>query len=617
MSDHRFQINLSGIIDLLSKHLYSAPEVYLRELLQNGVDAIQARATFERKEPSEFAESSALTVEVMGGDQAPTLMFTDSGVGLTEEEIHRFLSTIGDSSKRDPLARERTDYLGQFGIGLLSCFVVSEEIVVFTKSARTPDAPVLKWQGRSDGTYSIAEAQYTMSQGTHVFLRAKPEMKDYFKLETVRESLSYYGGLLPVPIIFRSSEGEGEAPQEQRINDELAPWQRSFATKREEWDAVMLFGQKVFNGRFMDWIPLRSPSGGVEGIAYVMPTPMSLKARSSHRVYLKHMLLSESVDNLLPDWAFFVKCIVNVKSLRPTASRESFFNDDSLRKARDELGTCLISYLKTLAETDPGRLQHLIKVHYLSIKALAASDDEFFAIIADWLPFPTTRGEMTLRDYREEFGEIRYTSTVDAFRQIAQVSAAQDICVINAGYVYDRELIERLPKIYPDLKLIRTDASSLVDSLQDLSIAERDDAADFLLNADAVLSEYSCRAELKRFEPASMAALYTSGEEANFRRSIELAKEKADAHWSGLLDALAGEAVTMRSTELCFNARNPLITRLLTLKDESALRRAIEMIYVQALLLGHHPLRSGEMELLTHGLLDLINWGLDGGGSRE
>src|SRR3954471_20995429 len=120
-SPHTFQVDLRGLVDLLSHHLYSSPKVYLRELLQNAVDAITARRAEEPDAPAQvrlYAEAGSLRVE-------------DTGVGLSESDVHTLLATIGRSSKRaEGLQEVRADFLGQFGIGLLACFVVAERIRV-------------------------------------------------------------------------------------------------------------------------------------------------------------------------------------------------------------------------------------------------------------------------------------------------------------------------------------------------------------------------------------------------------------------------------------------------------------------------------------------------------
>ena len=152
-----FQVDLRGVVDLLSRHLYSSPSVYLRELLQNAVDALHAR---ELREPG-FRGSVRIAAGTDAGG-TPTLVVRDDGIGLTEDEVHAFLATIGRSSKRDELDFPRGDFLGQFGIGLLSCFMVSDEITVVTRSAT--GAPAIRWQGRSDGSYTLEPLATTSSR---------------------------------------------------------------------------------------------------------------------------------------------------------------------------------------------------------------------------------------------------------------------------------------------------------------------------------------------------------------------------------------------------------------------------------------------------------------------
>ena len=150
-----FQVDLRGMVDLLSRNLYSGPRVYVRELLQNAVDAIAARRALEPGCPQR------VVIGLGRADGAATLTCTDTGIGLTAGEVDELLSTIGASSKRDELGLARGDYLGQFGIGLLSCFMVSPEIVVTSRSARGtgaggpvgaggPGGPGVRWRGRSE-----------------------------------------------------------------------------------------------------------------------------------------------------------------------------------------------------------------------------------------------------------------------------------------------------------------------------------------------------------------------------------------------------------------------------------------------------------------------------------
>jgi molecular chaperone HtpG len=599
--DYKFQINLRGIIELLSNHLYSGPEVFLRELLQNGVDAIRARL---HHDPGHQGE---ITLEVLGthGKHPPTLVFTDNGIGLTEEEIHRFLATIGQSSKNAEFWERPSDFIGQFGIGLLSCFVVSEEIVVITRSAGAADAHTIEWRGKPNGTYTVKVLDRDLAPGTRVYLTCKKGCEEHFDPERVAERAMHFGGLLPYPIRLITGNGS------RQLNAEGPPWRRRYANAEDRRTALLEYGRKSFDMDFFDAIPLRSAVGEVEGVAFVLPFSPSLATKRTHRVYLKNMLLSENAEDLVPDWAFFVKCVVNANDLRPTASRESFYEDDKLAATREALGQCLRDYLFGLAKKEPQRLQQLIALHYLTIKALAVRDDEFYRLFIDWLPFETTLGEMTLGEYRRQNPVLRYVTHLDQFRQIAQVAAAQDLCILNGAYTYNAELLEKFKDVFPDEQVEEVEPASLTQSFEDLTLDERERTFALVKAADVVLQSFKCAAEIKKFMPAELPALYSTNAEAGFLRSVEQSREISDDLWASVLDNLTHKHASEIYAQLCFNYHNPLIRKMAQLRNRTLLQRSIQMLYVQALLLGHHPLNAREMALLNEGLLGLIEWGLN------
>ncbi|MEQ8786147.1 MAG: HSP90 family protein [Pirellulaceae bacterium] len=592
----RFQVDLSGIIDLLSNHLYSGPRVFVRELLQNGVDAIRARS---RLEPEHVGR---IRIEVVrSGNGPPTLIFEDNGVGLTEEEAHRFLATIGQSSKRGDVERP-DDFIGQFGIGLLSCFLVSDEIVLITRSARE-EGPAIQWRGRTDGTYSVERVQSDVAPGCQVFLRAREADSEYFQLGRLRGLLSHYGAYLPCEI--RLCDGDIT----HRI-ERTPPWREYDGMRPAERESLLTYGRETFDTEFLDAIPLKSQQGGIDGVAFVLRESTNVVGKQAHRVYLKNMLLSERTQSLLPEWAFFVRCVINANNLRPTASREAFYEDDRFHAARDELGQCLRGYLVDMAHRDPQRLEQLVGMHHVAIKALSLEDDECLRLFAPWLPVETSLGDTTLGEFLKEQRVLRYAPSLDQFRQISQVAAAQSVPVLNAGYVYDREILERLPEVFPDLQIEPFDAESLTEQFEELTLDERDEVFDFVRLAEVVLQPYHCGVEIRKFRPVELPMLYASHSAYDFLRSVEQTKEVADPLWSGVLDAVSAD-VGDSQARLCLNYANNLVRRLAAVEDREARRRCIEMLYVQALLLGRHPLNRREMRLLNEGLLGLIHWAID------
>lgn len=597
--EYRFQVNLGGIIDLLSNHTYSSPEVYIRELLQNGVDAIIARRYHD---PSYTGEMN-ISVSSSGTEAGPFLVFRDNGIGLTADEIHSFLATIGQTSKRGESSLPTNDFLGHFGVGLLSCFMVSDEVLVVTRSAKEA-SPTMEWRGRADGTYLLTSLEREMEPGTEVRLHCKSGHEEFFAPELVKRVAHHYGSLLPFPIKFAEDWGTIV------INDERPPWKEPLGAELER-EIYLEYGRATFGMDFFDYIPLRSNAGDVQGVAFVLPFSPSLSSKKTHRVYLKNMLLAEQAEGLLPDWAFFVKCVVNANNLRPTVSRESFYEDETLAATRATLGQQLRHYLIDLAEQNPQRLKKLIQLHLLSIKALAVADDEFFRIFMKWLPFETNTGTMTLTEYIENHSVVRFVTDFDQFRQTARIAASQSLCVINAAYTYDADLIIKLAQMFPHLSLNLVDGSTLTNSFEFLTVNEQEQVAGFLEVANEVLEPFKCLAEIRTFSPGELPALYNASREALFKRTIETTKEVTDSFWSSVLDEVGSGYEDDSLAQLCLNHRNPVVYKLARMRDEKLLRLSIQILYVQAILLSHRPLNTKEMSILNDGLLAFIEWGAD------
>ncbi|MFC7441131.1 HSP90 family protein [Laceyella putida] len=587
MSDYHFKVNLKGMIDLLSNHLYSTPHVFIRELLQNAVDAITAR---KQCEPT---HDGKVGLEVFAAEgSSPTLYLEDNGIGLTEEEVHQFLAQIGQTSKR---SEQEADFIGRFGVGLLSCFIVSEEIVVITRSIKSEET--IEWRGRPDGSYRIRKLAQPMSPGTRIYIQSKEGFERYFEPEQVKEFARYYGEFLPYPIFFYGEKAI-------RLNADQAPWDMN------PIDALV-YGKEKWNVDFIDAIPLHSPLGDAKGIAYILPHSVNINAKRKHRVYVKQMLLSEKVEKILPDWSFFVTCVLNVNHLKPTVSREEFYDDALLELVKKELGDGIKRYLRQLAKRKSPLLGEIIRVHYSSLKLLALEDDELYALFIDWLPFETSLGTLTMGEIRRRSSAISYTPSVDEFRQISKVAKAQSRCVINGGYMYDLDLIEKLGRVFPGTLVERIDSASFTQGFADLSLEERELAYSFVRLANAVLQPFGCTAEIKKFHPHDLPALYTTSEEGLFLRMAEQTKEEANPLFASIIEQVTTNRVSHEPAQLCFNFENAIIQKVIRVEDAELCRLIVETLYVQALLMGHYPLKPQEMMLLNSGLIRFIERGLD------
>jgi molecular chaperone HtpG len=579
--DRTFQVDLRGIVDLLSHHLYSSPRVYVRELLQNAVDAVTARRSADPDAPG------AISIETGPG----RLVVRDTGVGLTEPQVHELLATIGRSSKRDEIGFARGEFLGQFGIGLLSAFLVADEVKVVTRPAA--GGPTTEWIGYADGRYRVASVEEERDEpGTTVTLTARRGAEQWFEAPTVVELARLFGALLPYEVRVDG----------QLVTSDGAPWDGTGDARRA---ALVGYAQDMLGFTPFDVVELKSPEAGLVGVAYVLPFPANPAERVTHRVYLKRMLLAENAEGLLPDWAFFVRCVVDTSQLRPTANREALYDDDLLESTREALGTQLRGWLVRLGTTAPRRLADFLAIHHLGVKALALHDDELLQLVDRWLPIETNVGRMTLVEYRERYGEIRYVASTEEFRQLAAVAAAQDLAIVNGGYTYDSEIIERLPRLDPNIEVARLDPTELATRFDTLDPGDELALRGFLSIAQQALDPVGCEVTVRAFDPPSLPAMYLVDRSAAFAAELRATRDRADALWSQVLGALDQPADTR--PQLVLNHRSPLVRRMTTLDRPQLITLAVEGLYGQALLLGYHPIRPADAALLNRSFLGLID----------
>ena len=574
-----FQVNLKGMISLLSEHIYSNPGTFVRELLQNGTDAITAFLNI-----NEFLEGKIQIILRADG----SIVFEDNGIGLTEDEIHQVLTVIGESSKRE--GSDANDFIGRFGIGLLSCFVVSNEIVFETRSAKSKDA--IRWCGKADGTYETILLEEELPIGTRVILRAKPEWRHLFEYDTLKRNLSFYGNALPYHIFI--SQGDNN----EQIND-LNPIWLSPGASREE---LLEYGRKTFQSSFLDVFQVRTENGGISGSIYILPFKTQFSGKLTHRIYLKRMLLGEDNCNLLPSWAFFVKCVLNADTLSSTASRESLVNNEELRRTQKEIGHALKDYLKNLIYTNNELFNQILDIHYLHIKAIAVEDSDMFGLFMDTLPFETNKGNRSFGSIRKNNGVVYYTPSLDDFKQMRRIAHSQGMLVINAAYTFDESLLKKASRFFPEIELEEISPARILDIFTDAEYSRNPSYRTFEERCNKQLQSFGCICKLKHFTPVDMPVIFVASEK------VTTQKAKANP-LNDVLGAFSKKTNASMPT-LCMNLDNELVKTLIRLEHAPAFESILNILYVQALLLGKYPVNNDEMILFNESLNRLVITGM-------
>ncbi|WP_175954148.1 HSP90 family protein [Schaalia sp. Marseille-Q2122] len=582
MTHHQnFQVDLGGVVEILSRNLYSGPRVFVRELLQNGCDAITARHEIDPEAPARirFVTSGS------------TLRITDTGVGLSLEEARTLLATIGASSKRDELGMARSDYLGQFGIGLLSCFMVSPTITVYSRSARRQNAPVIRWIGRENGTWSadIAPAHEVPDDldgcGTTVVLSALPGER-LFDYGMLRDLLHHYGAYLPLTVTV---ERDSDRLDAEVISSPDAPWQMP-RHQRERWCAEH-FGFMPF-----DSFDLHVPISGVRGVAFVLADGASPGQSLHHHVYLRRMLLTAKATDLLPDWAYFVRVVIDTEHLKPTASREQLFDDDLLEHTRQQLGEETRQWLMNLARHHPEQFYAFTALHINSLKSLALHDAATRSLVASTIQYHTSVGMMTLDEVMRQHGTIRFTRTDNEYRTLEPVAAANGLCIVNAGFAFDEELLGQLALDRPEARIVELQASEVLGVLEPLGLAEEAALLPLIETAQQALDGQDVAVEIRSFDPATMPVLFLPDSDLAGRLIEDRQAQEATGPFEGLIEAVngaKGAGGRRQQARLVFNAKTSVVNELARCVDnDSMIESAVRGFYVQSLLAGRHPMNT-------------------------
>lgn len=575
LEPQNFRVNLGGVIALLSKNLYSSPGVYVRELIQNAVDAVTARDALGGPAVPRVISISPYGI-ASPDSPASEFTITDAGIGISPEQVEQFLATVGASSKSEELEQRRRTYLGQFGIGLLSCFLVADEITVVSRSAT--GAEPIEWVGRSDGTYTTRPVPEDVAVGTTVRLRPRPDMIGWARAEQVGPLVQKYAEFLPVDITVLTSQ----APQSV---SRTFPWIHDFGAHHS---AVRQGVSPVYGGmgvgRQFDAIEVVDHELGLRGVVYIGSAGRS-KPSARNRVYVNGMLVDDADATLMPAWSFFAWAAINSTKLGPTASREAIMSNVALTMTRRKLGQTALTWLHSLADTDPERFAEFVADNELELRSAATQgvDAENLALAEVVLPMltvQTTEGQMRLIDVIDRNPNILYAVSVKEFRTIASFNPGGRI-VINAGHTLDQEVLLMLPQVISGVTVTRAYPASEVAALT-MPALDAGEVPTFEQRGSQALLASGCRVVARQFPSPDLPAVF-------------IGHGQIDMTSPGYGDL----------SHLVVNWDNRAVRALTRTTDDLVFSRLMQLLFVQARMAGQCD-GPEDRVLLSEALDDII-----------
>jgi len=546
----QFRVDLRGLVDVLSHHLYSSERIYLRELVQNARDAITARA--------ELGHDVDGLIEIEPAWGTDPLIVRDNGIGLTADDMRKLLSMIGSTSKRDDFAMARRDFLGQFGIGLLSGFLVADSIEVVSRSAHAPDAPTLRWVGSSDGTFTIHESARALPEpGTEVRLHPRYRAYRWCESDAVLEFASDFAELLDVAVRVGDTVVSQRTPPWKLTTDEQLDWCR----ERFGFEALGI-------------IPLESSSTDVTGLAFVLPYTSRPGYRTGDRIYSKGMLVADTNDLIVPRWAFFCRAVIDSGALPLTAAREGLQESRALEFARKRIGFRLLSELILVHGMYPDIYQDIIALHADGLKALAVHESDVRDLLRSTLPYGTTTGRRTIQQLVESPGPVPYVRDSDTYLALSDVAAHAGVLLVNASGLHEAELLHLVDN-GEDAHFREVTAHDVIALSDPVPLADHRAAA-LVAKAGRALHDERVSVQVASFEPADRPVLWWPAGEPDARGVLVL------------------------------NASSTAVKRLLDAPADADVTAPLHALYVTALLLGRVPPTDAHVALLRTAVTDLI-----------
>lgn len=590
----QFKLHLPGLLKVLAEHLYSSQRIGIRELIQNSHDSCVRRAV---EHPNDAYQPR---IDISIDAESHKLRVADNGSGLTEDEIYSYLTVIGRGYTRelrerlsveDPLKSQ--ELVGQFGIGFLSAFLLALDVTVETRSST---GVAWRWFSAGDEVFELTTGT-RLETGTTVELRLKSSAFFLLHEERLIDAVREFADFLPTSIHVQGSE--------ERANLGTPPWEepdpeascRQYVQRRFD-EAEPLFILPLTDGKLdlghdTITVPLR-------GFLFVpAQSVVSIKEYGTVAVYIRGMAICDADKDLLPQWARFVRGVIDCPALQPTASREAVHQDDAFEAVRQIIMEQLSDGLRRLASTRPEVWRKIAHGHDDVIVGWAAKDREFFQMIADSVPLRTSRGRITLPEYLRLSGNtIYYTTRELGSLQEKVLAEGRDVPVIDASWFGVSAFVERYTVLHSDVGLVRLD--------DDLTTLMRPVPAEGFQELLHLCEELGFRVQAASFRPTDLPAVMTYPAGAESVRDAKSALEQGLLP-DGFSTLLQGYIQAQDGTEvegtLYINTACSLIQRLASAELPPARKQAAlaTIAYFAKLFCG----RMLDASLATN---DLVIW---------
>ena len=402
----KIRISSENMMPIIKKWLYSDKDIFLREIVANGVDAITKYKKLVEMGEVKPADDSAeeYRIDVRTDEAVKTLTIEDNGIGMTEEEVEKYITQIAFSGAEDFLQKyEKASgdgIIGHFGLGFYSAYMVASDVEIFTKSYK--GTPAVHWESDGNATYKIGEAE-ERGRGTKIVLHIADEEKEFLNEYTIRSLLRKYCSFMPYPV-YLNAKGVKEGEKDEKGNEKQADkpvnnTQPLYLKDPKECtdEEYKAFYRDTFSdyNEPLFWIHLNMDYPfRLKGILYFPKVKEQVQLEKGQvKLYCNQVFIADNIKEVIPEFLMLLNGVIDCPDIPLNVSRSFLQNDRQVQKIAKHITKKVADKLTALFKDDRERYENCWKDIATFIKFGCLKDEDFYEKVKDIVIFKNLEGK--------------------------------------------------------------------------------------------------------------------------------------------------------------------------------------------------------------------------------
>ncbi|MCI5969593.1 MAG: molecular chaperone HtpG [Oscillospiraceae bacterium] len=591
MSKGSIKVNTENLLPIIKKWLYSDKDIFLREIVSNAQDAIMKLKKLAAIGEANIADNEEFKIDVIVNKTNKTLKVCDNGIGMTAEEVDKYINQVAFSGAEDFIEKyeqskdKEGEIIGHFGLGFYSAFMVSKSVEIDTLSY-ADGAKSVHWESDGGTEFDIEDGTKE-TRGTVITLHLNEDSEEFLDIVTVRKTLIKYCGFLPVNIYLINEEKEvkeGEEDKNTPINDTHPLWLKNpnDCTEEEYKDfyhkVFMDFNEPLFHIHLNVDFPFN-----LKGILYFPKLNHELQSIEGQiKLFNNQVFIADNIKEVIPEYLMLLKGVIDCPDLPLNVSRSFLQNDGYVTKVSNHITKKVADKLNSLFKTEKELYEKYWDDINPFVKYGCLRDDKFYERVKDILIFKDIDGNYkTLKDFADAgVKEIYYVTDKDAQMQYINLLKEEGITPVLLPDMLDNHFVSYLEYKNSDIKFKRVD-SFICDNLKD-NVESEESLKNKITDIFKSVLDKDAKIEVSPLKSDDVSALFVLSEEE--RRMAEMSKMFGNMDFGA---PKPGETFVV-------NSKNPLVLKLCELSDDETKTLLAKQIYDMARL-SHKTLSGDDM----------------------